>query len=453
MSTFVILPSFSQQRIERLSEIMDIHYYEAEMLFTLLLLRDNDVVYVSSMPIPDYIVDYYLDLLPDPEGARDRLTLIPLDDTRPIPLVSKLMADTDALDLVKGALPGREACLFPLDITEIEQSLATALGIEIYGPSPGLARFGTKSGSRQAARESGVRVPLGAADVRSFEEIEQELERLRDEHSVRRAVIKLDRGFGGEGNAVVDLTSSPLPDAIADSQEEQWWRAVAERISVEGGVVEELIDEPDTTFPSVQLKVSFDGTAAVISTHDQLVGGHDKQIYMGAAFPADAAYRRLIEGEALKVGKTLSSLGIRGTFGIDFIVVGRGGRCECFLNEINLRLTASVRSFVTAKYVTGGEYDSGLGALETASGPRVYVAADALWSDEWRGRDVRDLIAGLDARGIAYDKEARRGIVLHLLPSLSDHGRFAALCIADSRDGAEDLLRALRDFARARHAR
>src|SRR5215470_19720522 len=53
------------------------------------------------------------------------------------------------------------------------------------------------------------------------------------------------------------------------------------------GVVEELIAGARFASPSVQLDISPSGEVAVLSTHEQLLGGEAGQVYVGCRFPAD----------------------------------------------------------------------------------------------------------------------------------------------------------------------
>src|SRR5204863_6266068 len=77
------------------------------------------------------------------------------------------------------------------------------LGIPLNGVDPELASLGTKSGSRKIFREAGVPLPDGAEDVYSRSElVEALLELRRRRPGIRRAVVKLNDSFSGEGNAL-----------------------------------------------------------------------------------------------------------------------------------------------------------------------------------------------------------------------------------------------------------
>src|SRR5215469_13889633 len=74
--TVLIVPSLSLDQ-EVVAKVTGAHHYEERMLCLLLLLRmpRTRVIYVTSTPIHESIIDYYLHLLPGVPGqhARGRL--------------------------------------------------------------------------------------------------------------------------------------------------------------------------------------------------------------------------------------------------------------------------------------------------------------------------------------------------------------------------------------------
>ena len=77
--TVLIVPSLSLDQ-EVMAKVSGVHHYEERMLCLLLLLRlpRTRVIYVTSTPIHEAIVDYYLHLLPGvpAQHARSRLTAL-----------------------------------------------------------------------------------------------------------------------------------------------------------------------------------------------------------------------------------------------------------------------------------------------------------------------------------------------------------------------------------------
>jgi hypothetical protein len=59
-------------------------------------------------------------------------------------------------------------------------------------------------------REAGIDLPDGAENLRDATDVADALTQLKTRHdSLRRAVVKLNEGFSGEGNAVFDFRDAP----------------------------------------------------------------------------------------------------------------------------------------------------------------------------------------------------------------------------------------------------
>ena len=87
--TVVIIPSLTLD-MEILSKIKGALHYEERMLCLLMLLRMplTKVIYVTSVPVPEVIIDYYLNLLPGITGPprKKRLTMLSCYDSSVKPL-------------------------------------------------------------------------------------------------------------------------------------------------------------------------------------------------------------------------------------------------------------------------------------------------------------------------------------------------------------------------------
>ena len=92
--TVVIIPSLSLDQ-EILSKLDGAIHYEERMLCMLMLLRmpNTHVIYVTSMPIHDIIIDYYLHLLPGITSyhARQRLKTLSCFDSSAKSLTQKIL--------------------------------------------------------------------------------------------------------------------------------------------------------------------------------------------------------------------------------------------------------------------------------------------------------------------------------------------------------------------------
>src|SRR5690606_25869868 len=149
--------------------------------------------------------------------------------------------------------------------TALERTLAVRLGVPLYASDPALGHLGSKSGSREVFREAGICTPDGAEHLRDARDIEEALAALKRRNpDLRRAVVKLNDGFSGEGNAVFDYgAGAELPGEIRrvlpqrlrfEARGERWERYAAKFASM-GGVVEAWIDGAEKRSPSVQCRV------------------------------------------------------------------------------------------------------------------------------------------------------------------------------------------------------
>jgi hypothetical protein len=193
--------------------------------------------------------------------------------------------------------------------------------------------------------------------------------------------------------------------------------------------------------PSVQLRVLPGGTPLVLSTHSQVLGGPNRQVYLGCRFPADPSYREQIRAAAERVGRVLAARGVIGYFGVDFFVVPEGTRQQVYLAEINLRVGGTTHPFGMASLVTGGRYDPANGHLVAGGRAKSYLATDNLKSPALIGRTPEQVIDRVDRLGLAYDRRRGCGATMHLLGALREHGKMGVTCIGDDEDEARRLYR------------
>jgi hypothetical protein len=186
------------------------------------------------------------------------------------------------------------------------------------------------------------------------------------------------------------------------------------------------------------LRISVTGSVEVVSSHDQVLGGLDNQVYLGCQFPARAEYRGTIHELAMQVGRELAAEGVVGVFGIDFIAIPRGEDWTIYLSEINLRMGGTTHPYFMANLALRGTYDEATGELMSAAGPKTYFATDNLKSDRYVGLCPAEVIAGVATDGLAFSRDTGTGVALHLLGALHDFGKLGATCIGNSdRESAE----------------
>ena len=442
--TVVVLPSATFPDSE-LRKIVAIQHYEERLLCTTLLLANPDLelVYITSLPINEAIIEYYLRFVPDPEDARRRLHLVPVGEDSGRALTAKVLEAPRVIEQVRALVDGIEhAYIQPFNVTELEGRFADLVDLPLFGASPELSRLGSKTESRRAARTAGVAVVDGEEDLRSVAELEAAIEGLRARRpTAEAAVIKLNDGFSGQGHAIVELAGfSSLESAgVTFIAEAESWPSYAAKVESGGAVVEELVRAPGLVSPSVQLRISPAGAVEVVSNHDQILGGPHEQVYLGCRFPARADYRLDIQERARRVGEVLASDGVMGALGLDFVVVPGPAEHDIRLSEINLRMGGTTHPFLMARLATGGVYDPSGGELVVDGRAKCYVASDNVKGSALVGRDVGDVIAAVDRRGLAFDPSRGTGATLHLLGAVPSFGKMGMTCIADSPDDADAL--------------
>ena len=450
--TVVIVPSITFDR-EVMSRIAGVHYYEERMLCLLLLLRfpRARIIYVTSEPIAEPIIDYYLHLLQGIPGqhARKRLILLSCYDGSDVPLTAKILARPRLIQQIKEAIPDPgSAHITFFTVTPLEKKLALKLDLPVYGTDPDLAFWGSKSGSRKIFKEAGIGLPAGFEDLQSVGDIVEALTDLKGQDpTLKRAVVKLNEGFSGEGNAIFDFRGAPesgLKSWIAEKLPELAFEAdgmtldaYLEKIEAMGGIVEEFVEGKSKRSPSVQFRVDPRGNLEVISTHDQVLGGGNAQVFLGCRFPADAAYRLDIQELGFRAARVLASKGVLGRFAIDFISVPEGTSWRHYAIEINLRKGGTTHPFLMLQFLTEGSYDPKTGLFLTAAGkPCSYYSSDNLHEEHYRGLTPSDLIDIAATKGLHFNAATQEGVVFHLIGALSEFGKIGVLAIGDTDEKA-----------------
>jgi hypothetical protein len=454
--TVLIVPSLSLDQ-EVMSKITGIAHYEERFLCLLLLLRwpRTRVVYVTSTPISESIIDYYLHLLPDvpTRQARRRLILLSCHDTGPRPLTAQILERPRLLAGLGEAIGDRnEAHMTCFNVTDLERSLAVRLGVPIYGCDPELHHLGFKSGSRKLFREAGMALPDGFEDLDDAPAVADALAELRSRNPhLRRAVVKLNEGFSGEGNAVFAFEGAPekaglaawtrarLP-ALAFEACDMTWETYSAKIQEMGAIVEAYVEGRDKRSPSAQFRVDPLGRLEAVSTHDQIMGGKSGQIFLGCRFPADESYRLEIQAEGLKAAKVLRQKGVLGRFGVDFISIRDGDRWRHYAIEVNIRKGGTTHPFLMLQFLTDGTYDPATGLYYIPTGqPRYYCASDNLENPSYRGLTPDGLIDIAVLNGLHFHGATQQGVVFHLLGALCEFGKLGVVCVAGSLDRARAL--------------
>jgi hypothetical protein len=456
--TVVILPSLTLDE-DILSKVSGAVHYEERMLCLLMLLRMplTHIIYITSMPVAESIIDYYLHLLPGITGrhARKRLTMISCYDSSVKPLTQKILERPRILERVRQLITDKESAhLTCFNITSLEKTLAVQLGIPLFGTDPDKSYEGTKSGGRKTFRLSGVNFPDGFEDLHSRNDVIKSLTALKKKHpAIRKAVVKVNDGFSGDGNAIYSYPQIPVDDQLENhisktlsDHLKMVARDVTEPLYFEkmqnmGGIVEEFLEGEVKMSPSVQCVIGPHKVIDIVSTHDQLLGGDDNQVYQGAIFPADVQYNISLADEGKKIAKVLAEKGALGRFAIDFIsVLQPGGSWKHYAIEINLRKGGTTHPLLMLQFLTDGKYNADTGEYMTASGhKRFYFASDNVSSEKYKGLTPDDLIDISIFHDLMYDGATQEGVMFHLIGALSEHGKFGLLCVGSSPERAKSF--------------
>ncbi|NJN86078.1 MAG: carboxylate-amine ligase, partial [Leptolyngbyaceae cyanobacterium SL_7_1] len=461
----VVIPSLSLDQQE-LKKIKGVHHYEERLLFSLIRLRNprTRLIYITSQPIHPSVIDYYLQLLPGVpfSHARDRLLLLCTHDASLAPLTQKILERPRLLAQLRQVIRPNQAYMTCFNSTHLEKELAMQLGVPLLGLDPELLYWGTKSGSRQIFAEAGVPHPDGSELMWNAADLAAAAADLWERQpNLQRIVVKLNEGFSGAGNALLDLrpiaqvapghaSTAQRIQAIADrfphlsfQSDTECWEHFSQRIGELGAIVEAFIEGDVKLSPSVQGRVTPTGEVEILSTHDQILGGPDGQIFLGCRFPADNSYRLQLQEYGKRVGENLAAKGALERFSVDFIATPHADRSEEWdiqAIEINLRKGGTTHPFMTLKLLTCGHYDYDSGLFRNQRGiPKYYIATDNLQKDAYKGLLPSDLMDIIAQRHLHYDSTTQTGTVFHLIGCLSEFGKLGLTSIGNSPEEAEAI--------------
>lgn len=463
----LVIPSVSLDQRELL-KIQGFLNYEERLLFSLIRLRNprTRLVYVTSQPLPPIVIDYYLQLLPGIpfSHARDRLLLFSTYDSSAKPLTQKILERPRLMERMRQVLRPQNSYTICYNSTALERDLAVQLGIPLLALDPDLLGWGTKDGSRKIFAECGVPHPDGSETVWHAEDLAIAAAELWERQpELRRMVVKLNEGFSGEGNALLDLKpiqnvapgNASHAERVATIRERfphlsfqaksEIWENFGSRIPELGAIVEAFIEGEEKRSPSVQGRITPGGQVEILSTHDQILGGPDGQIYLGCRFPADETYRLRLQELGLRIGKNLAEKGALERFGVDFLAIRQpniAGKAQWDIQaiEINLRKGGTTHPFMTLKFLTNGRYDFSTGLFYSQQGrPKFYIATDNLQKERYRGLLPNDLMDIIAHQQLHFDTSTETGTVFHLMGCLSEFGKLGLTSIGDSIQQAEQI--------------
>ncbi|MGK7955958.1 MAG: peptide ligase PGM1-related protein [Crocosphaera sp.] len=462
----LVVPSFSiDQRVGQ--KVAGFLHYEERLLFSLIRLRNpkTRLIYVTGQPLSPIIIEYYLQLLPGIpfSHARDRLLLLTTYDNSFKPLTQKILERPRLVERIRRALRPNKSYMVCFNATKLEQELSLKLDVPLFAASPQLSYWGSKSGSREIFSDCLIPHPDGSQLVKNVDNLVLETYNLwqRNPH-LQRIVVKLNEGFSGEGNAVLDLdiikkkmdnssdqieTKKIIENSLNQlsfQSKDETWDNFSSRIPELGAIVEAFIEGQEKRSPSVQGYITPNGEVSIVSTHDQILGGPDGQIYLGCRFPADKAYRHQLQELGLKIGQALAKKGAMERYGVDFLAVrkssSQGDTWDIQAIEINLRKGGTTHPFMTLKLLTNGSYDQNTGLFYTQQNhAKYYLASDNLQKQQYCGLLPDDLMDIVAKHRLHFDSSNKTGTVFHLMGALSEFGKLGLTCIGNSLEEAERI--------------
>jgi hypothetical protein len=345
--------------------------------------------------------------------------------------------------------------------TELEKKLALALDVPLLACDPDLYYWGFKSGSKEVFHQAGVPTPAGSDNLSSVKDLITAIAQLWSEKPhLQKMVIKLNEGFSGEGNAIFELgplaayappygdygaTLTAIEQALQQNQIRfqspgECWLTFSERIPEIGAIVEEFIGGEEVRSPSFQGYITPQGEVKILSTHDQILGGPDQQIYLGCSFPADSAYRLQIQTLGVRIGQVLAQKNAIERYGVDFMAIKQGEQWIVTAIEINLRKGGTTHPFMILKLLTNGNYDETTGLFHGQDHQeKYYFATDNLHKSSYQGLLPQDLMDILVGHRLHFQASQQKGSVFHLMGSLSEFGKVGLTSIGNSFTEAQSI--------------
>ena len=471
--TVVVVPSMTLDP-EELCKIGGIEHYEERLLFLLIQLSNpsTEVVYITSQPIRDRIVDYYLQLLPGVpySHARRRLHMYNVNDaSRDKSLTEKVLERPAIMQRIRNHTKNsRIAHLSVFNVTPAEKSLSVALGLPLMGADPKFLHYGSKSGARKLFKECGVLCPYGYEDLRDEDDIAEAIVDLyfRDP-KLRRAVVKINEGFSGEGNAIykfgellqiqpsaanraqaIALVKADLPKSLKMQAAHLPYEEFIGKFKQMEGIVEEFLEGVEKASPSVQTRLTPEQEVQIISTHDQIMGGDDGQIFLGCRFPAARPFHDALHEGGLKIGRHLAKEGLVERVSIDYmavpenphLAVSASNPWKLYAIEINMRKGGTTHPFRSLQFLTGGHYNPDSGLFTTPRGStKYYVASDNKKKEKYKRLLPEDLIDIITYARLHFNSTTNTGVVFHMIGAVSQYGKFGVTCIGNTPEEAQDF--------------
>jgi hypothetical protein len=170
----------------------------------------------------------------------------------------------------------------------------------------------------------------------------------------------------------------------------------------------------------------------VLATHDQILSSGE---YLGCRFPASEKWRQEITRSIAQVGQTLTELGFRGTFGVDFVTSMTD---EIFAVEVNLRKVGPSHVLSYLESLVGSSVDEH-GALQRDESTVHYVHRRVFQPEILLGEKPQVVVDRLRRARLLYQHDTGEGVMLHILGALLGYGYVELTSIANSGEVAATI--------------
>ena len=98
--------------------------------------------------------------------------------------------------------------------------------------------------------------------------------------------------------------------------------------------------------------------------------------------------------------------------------------------------------FQILQFLTEGRFYPEQGVFRAPSGTeKCYVSSDHLESTLYRAFAPKDLFDIVIRYGLHFDQAKQTGVLLHMLPTVAENGRFGVVAVGDTPREAENLYR------------
>lgn len=473
--TFVVVPGINHSKHVDLTKIDGLEFTEERMFFFLFLLKysQTKIIYVTSRGFNTELFRYYVGLVStseeDLEKKMERLTHIEVDDIRNLPLVKKVLENTKVISIIrKNISDPAKTVLRCYNATDLERRLAIAVGVPLFGSDQKFDFIGSKSGGRKVFRLAKTNVIPGFEDLKNTTELMTATIKLAKKYpSYKKMVIKCNYAASGKGNCIIKISDffedlnidrtktdsdkiakilkRNLHDYLSYQKPDETFETYMAKFNKSGGIVELFVPGMVKYSPSTQVIINANKKATITSTHEQVLGGPDGQLYMGCRFPALPSHRKLIIKEGEKIASVLSKKGIIGNFAIDYVVVYDKNHANPIVKpiEINLRKGGTTHPFRAAFFLTGAKYNPNTGNLMCGQTRIHYIAMEIIHSESYKKLKPMELIKIVEKSKLDFNMNTKKGALIYSPGTTTDFGKFSALCIGHSDDEAEDIYKKL----------